>query len=155
MLIYKQNIQSIMSTEIVNVKNEMYDMTSDIFQDVSTESFEYLEFYDVNLNDVNSNDNFLIEMKDKENFYLLHNAYLVVNFGITDNANAAYAAGASVSLQNNAVGLFKKWMLEFDDDIVEIVDDAHICNTVQNLVDRKSTRLNSSHLDLSRMPSSA
>lgn len=123
-----------MSTEIIKVENEIYDITKDIIQDVSTESFEYLEFYDVNLNDVNSNDLFRIEVNDKDNYYLLHNAFVVVNFKITDDAGAAYAANASVSLQNNAVGLFKKWTLEFDDDIVETVDDAHICNTVQNFI---------------------
>jgi hypothetical protein len=39
-----------------------------------------------------------------------------------------------VALQNNAVGLFSRWELKFDDEIVEFVDDADIQNTVKSLV---------------------
>ena len=34
-------------------------------------------------------------------------------------------------------------------------DKFHKCETLKGLIDRKSTRLNSSHIPLSRMPSSA
>ena len=39
--------------------------------------------------------------------------------------------------------------------ILIIEDDEHINNLVATLLDRKSTRLNSSHTTVSRMPSSA
>ena len=37
----------------------------------------------------------------------------------------------------------------------EVYDNAYLFDTANNIIDRKSTRLNSSHIPLSRMPSSA
>lgn len=125
-----------MSTEIISTVNPIYDITKNILIDNSTESLEFLEFYDVNNNAINNNQTFRIEIKDNENLYLLNKSYLFINFNLidVDGTGAAFPANSNVSLQNNAVGMFRRWILEFDDIEVETVDDAHICNTVQNLV---------------------
>lgn len=127
----------------------MYEIAKDISKDIKTDSLEYLEFYDVNLNDANSNDDFRIEIKEKENYYFPHKSFLKVDFQLKQDNNADFANGDNVSLQNNAVGLFKRWILEIEDKEVETVDDAQICNTVQKLVyysDEHSSSIASSEL---------
>lgn len=103
------------------------------YEDISTDSLQYIEFYDVNINDVTTLTDFRMDMKDLDNYFLLHKAYLECEFTIVHN-NGNPLTGENVSLQNNGVGLFRRWELLFDDKVVESVDDADICNTIQSLV---------------------
>lgn len=44
----------------------MYEIAKDISKDIKTDSLEYLEFYNINLNDANSNVDFKIESKKRK-----------------------------------------------------------------------------------------
>ena len=44
---------------------------------------------------------------------------------------------------------------KLDDEIFSIKENINYLNSIKELTDRKSTRLNSSHSSVSRMPSSA
>ena len=111
----------------------MYDLFGKEYEDISTDSLQYIEYYDWDLNGPNAVSDFRIEVKDNENFFLLNKAYVECRFYVT-NAAGGDLAGENVSPQNNAVGFFKRWELLFDDAIVESVDDAGVCNTIQSLV---------------------
>ena len=120
-------------SNIERVHSSMYDIFGKEFEDISTDSLQYLEYYDLDLNGPNAVSDFRLEVKDIENFFLLHKAYVECRFHITTGAGGNLVA-ENVALQNNAVGIFRRWELLFDDVVVEAVDDAGVCNTIQNLV---------------------
>jgi hypothetical protein len=95
---------------------------------------QYIEYYDINLNDANAVDDYRIEVKERENWFLPCKGYIECHFKLTQPDGTAWAGAQNVALQNNAVGLFSRWELKFDDEIVEFVDDADIQNTVKSLV---------------------
>ena len=75
--------------------------------------------------------------------------------------NAVMKAADEIAEQTNNVGLLFGSITE-DNDLIgtDIHNSALLCfdgviQFIQNKTDRKSTRLNSSHTDISRMPSSA
>ena len=57
----------------------------------------------------------------------------------------------AILLVSASANMSAAWRIVFDRNCLKIV----MANTASQKVDRKSTRLNSSHLKLSRMPSSA
>lgn len=131
------------------MSDSMYVIAKDLKKQLDTDSLEYLEFYDKNLNNADANTDYTIEIKDLKNFYLPHKSYLKVDFQLIDTNDALFANGANVALQNNAVGLFKRWIFEMNGQQIETVDDAHLCNTIQSLVyfsDEYSSTIASSQL---------
>ena len=62
--------------------------------------------------------------------------------------------GKSESTFNNYLGRIAIISLHFD-ELPEDISDDELKDYLTGLADRKSTRLNSSHTDISRMPSSA
>ena len=111
-----------------------YNIFEKEVEDISTESLEYLEIYDWNLNGPAALTDFRIELNDRENWYIPQKAYLECRFSVNHTDGTNLAANENISLQNNGVGLFKTWELWMDTYIVERVDDADICNTVQHMV---------------------
>ena len=65
----------------------------------------------------------------------------------------AHARSIGVKIGDNCIIATIKWGA--CPYLIEIGNHVHIASGVQFLTDRKSTRLNSSHTDISRMPSSA
>lgn len=126
--------KSIVEHEIESVHSSYYDIFEKEVEDISTDSLQYIDYYDINLNDVNSVTDLLLEVKDNENWFIPSKAYLECRFSITHQDGTAIIHNENVSLQNNGVGLFNRWELLYDDDVVEFVDDAGIQNTVQSLV---------------------
>lgn len=120
--------------DIESIESPIYDIFDKSFEDISTDSMQYIEYYDVNLNDANAVDDYRIEVKERENWFLPCKSYIECHFKLTTPSGAAWALNENVALQNNAVGLFSRWELKFDDEIVEFVDDADIQNTVKSLV---------------------
>lgn len=110
-----------------------FNLTHDISKN-QMDSFEYLEHYDVNLNNADANTDFNIEINDVLDYLLPHKSFLKIDFQLKQNNGANFGAGTNVSLQNNAVGIFKRWILDINTKEIETVDDAHICNTIQKLV---------------------
>ena len=69
-----------------------------------------------------------------------------------------YVAAVGMALGNMVLSLTtgKKKYAEYQEEIEELIVKAgNITNRYSAYLDRKSTRLNSSHTDISRMPSSA
>ena len=124
-----------MSTESEQISSPIYDIWEKDAIDISTDSLQYLEFFDVNLNDANSVRDYRIEVKERENFLLLNKGYINVRFKLQTTGGADHAGNGAVvtALQNNAVGLFQRLELLLDDNVIESVE-AQILNTVQNLV---------------------
>jgi hypothetical protein len=118
-----------------NVESIIYDVLSPLYEDISTDSLQYVEYYDANLNDANAVNEFRIEVKEREQWFLPAKAYMAVRYRLvakTDGATIATTVNAAP--QSNAVGLFKRWELLFDDNIAEYVDFAGIQNTIQSLI---------------------
>ena len=62
------------------------------------------------------------------------------------------------NLNYTIIELFGEWNDALHNDVMHLkrnILDVLVKNGINQFIDRKSTRLNSSHLDLSRMPSSA
>lgn len=126
-----------MSESNINVESlqsPIYDLFQKEMEDISTDSLQYIEYYDVNLNDANTVSDFRLEVKDIQNWHLMNKAYVDVRFQQTDANNANFAANENIALMNNGVGIFSRWEMKYDDEIAEFVDDADITNNVQNLV---------------------
>ena len=120
--------------EIESVHSSYYDIFEKEVEDISTNSLQYIEYYDVNVNGPNAVSDFRIEVKDKENWFIPSKAYIECRVSLTRNDGTAVQGADNAGIQNNAIGLFKRWELMYDDEIIEAVDDADICNTIQSLV---------------------
>jgi len=122
------------SIDIDSIQSPIYDLFPKEMEDISTDSLQYIEYYDVNLNGIDTVSDFRLEIRDIENWHLLNKSFVDVQFKVTNANGANFAANENIALANNAVGLFSRWELKFDSDIVEFVDEAHITNNVQSLV---------------------
>lgn len=121
--------------DVSTIDSPIYDVLEPLHEDISTDSLQYVEYYDVNLNDADSVDDFRINVSEGEQWFLPAKAYLSVRYKVVDKVTGAdVAVGTNVSPQSNAVGLFSRWELIFDNIEAEYVDYAGIQNTVQSLV---------------------
>ena len=121
-------------SNIERVQSTMYDLFGKEFEDISTDSLQYIEYYDWNLNGLDDVSDFRIEVNDNENFFLLNKAYIECRFKVVRGDGTPMQNNDDVSPQNNSVGFFRRWELIFDDNVIESVDDAGVCNTIQSLV---------------------
>jgi hypothetical protein len=123
-----------MATEIQNIQRSYLDIWEPIVQDNSVDWFQYRDVQDENLNYADSNNDFKLHLNDRQNFFLPSKSYLEIRFQLKQTNGTNFAAGDNVSLQNNAIGLMRRWEFLMDDSVVDYVDDADISTTVQNLV---------------------
>lgn len=123
-----------MDDVITTVNAPYYNIFEKEVEDISTESLQYLEYYDWNLNGVSSLTDFRIEVNDRENWFIPQKAYLECRFSINHTDGTILAGFENVSPQNNGVGFFKTWELWMETNPIERVDDADVCNTIQSLV---------------------
>ncbi|HRP36658.1 MAG TPA: hypothetical protein PLS50_02505 [Candidatus Dojkabacteria bacterium] len=117
-----------------DIQRPFYDIFPPRMVDISTDSFQYIDYKDINLNNANGVNDYRIEINDRISWFLLDKSYFEYKFSLADANGAQLTANDNVSLQNNAVGLMQRYEFLLDDKIVDYVDDAHLCNTVQNLV---------------------
>lgn len=118
-----------------NIESPIYDMFGGEAEDISTDSLQYVEYYDVNLNDADATDEWRLDVREGEQWFLPSRAFLSVKYKIVRKDNGApFGNGENAAPQSNAVGLFKRWELKLDNEIAEYVDYPGVQNTVQNLV---------------------
>lgn len=122
-------------TDIKSVIDPMYNIANDLSFDRSTDSLEYMEIYDINnSNNTNANSEYDIEISQNEHMWHLHNAFVQVVCKLTNTNGANFGGNENISIQNNLIGLFRRWRLLFDNIEVENVDDTHLSNTIRNLI---------------------
>jgi len=120
--------------DITSIQSPIYDIFEQEMEDISTDSYQYIKYYDVNLSNADTVDYFRVVVNEKQNWHLLCKSYVEVKLKVTQPDGTAWNNHQNVALQNNGVGTFVQWDLKFDDELVERVDDADINNTIQNLV---------------------
>lgn len=122
-------------TEIHKLHRPMFDIAEKEYEDISCDSYQYIPYYDVNLNSPDSVPDFRIEVNDRESFFYPHKSYLEFSFKIVNNTNGNdFTAGEAITIQNNVAALVKRYEFMFDDIIADYVDNPDISLTVRNLV---------------------
>src|ERR1700678_2086346 len=117
------------------MERDIYNIHGSDIMEHTTDSIQYIEIKDWNLNSPNSVSDFRLEVNDHNNYYLYSKAFIECNFQIlTGSPPVPIAAGTNVGLQNNGVGLFSAYELWLGDVLIERVDQADICNTIQSLI---------------------
>src|ERR1700678_2126571 len=99
------------------MERDIYNIHGSDIMEHTTDSIQYIEIKDWNLNAPNSVSDFRLEVNDHNNFYLYSKAFIECNFQI--NLAGAPLAGQNVSLQNNGVGLFSAYELWLGDVLIE------------------------------------
>jgi hypothetical protein len=117
-----------------SVISPFYDLFEKSHQDVSSDWLQYVEYYDTNVNGPNNVTDYRIQVDERFNWFLLSKSYVNIQFKLTQPSGAAWAGGQNVALQNNGAGFFSRWELHLDNNLVEYVDYADICNTLQSLI---------------------
>lgn len=123
-------------SETIQVEPSFYKIFEKELEDISTDSLQYIEYMDWNLNSTKNLTDFRIDINDKDEYFIPQKAYLECRFSVTSTAANPVAINVDENIgpQNNAVGFFKTWELWMDSTVIERVDDADICNTLQSLI---------------------
>jgi len=125
---------------MTEIQRPYFDIFEPVVMDKSCNWLQWRDYRDINANYSDSNEDFRIEVNDRDLYFLPHKSYLEFQFQLLQPNDAPFPPPlpgnppANVSLQNNATGIMRRYEFNLDDKIVDYVDDADICNTVQNLV---------------------
>lgn len=120
--------------EIHKLHRPMFDIAEKEYEDISCDWYQYIPYYDANLNNPNTVPDFRIEINDRESYFYPHKSYIEFAFNIVKTDGTAFTAGEAITLQNNAASLIKRYEFMLDDVIVDYVDNPDISLTVRNLV---------------------
>lgn len=119
---------------MTEIQRPYFDIFEPVVMDKSCNWLQWRDYRDINANYSDSNEDFRIEVNDRDNYFLPHKSYLEFQFQLLKSDGTAFGVNDNVSLQNNATGIMRRYEFNLDDKIVDYVDDADICNTVQSLV---------------------
>lgn len=121
-------------SETQEIQRPYFDIFEPVVMDKSCNWLQWRDYRDINANYSDDNEDFRIEVNDRDLFFLPHKSYLEFQFQLLKTDGTAFNAPDNVSLQNNATGIMRRYEFNLDDQVVDSVDDADICNTVQSLV---------------------
>src|ERR1700678_2231368 len=123
--------------------NNVWNIMEPDILDLSTTSYEFNEFRELNVSNSSALSLLSLETRDKDSFLLPAQGYLQIGFYLSPNSNGVspappYNNPVDVTLQNGILSLFKNIALFIEDVQIEYLDSPGLAYTVYNLANYSS-----------------
>ena len=118
----------------MNFVDEEYKLDTPAVVSHNADEYEMVEIRSDNLL-VTNDPVFRMSLKDTSTYTNPHKGYLQVTFSVVKAADgSAYSAAENITLKNSIGCLFSRAQLRLQNQIVETVDEQHLCSHIKNIM---------------------